>query len=153
DADAVADWEGEMRTLFEWVEMAGLGAQRLQAHDRADAYVAVYDAPAPATMAPVAHLRWRGLLSPAFVQSVVDAVLVHICEDAADAPQFVALTAHALPAAPVSYVPPGKSKSPARVPRADGEDAWCVVIAREPAGGEARWCVTESIGPLDARWG
>ncbi|KAJ7429701.1 hypothetical protein FB451DRAFT_1069856, partial [Mycena latifolia] len=160
--DAVADWEGEMRTLFEWVGMAGLGAQRLQAHDRADAYVAVYDAPAPATMAPVAHLRWRGLLSPAFVQSVVDAVLVHIwCASppppsplhAADAPQFVALTAHALPAAPVSYVPPGKSKSPARVPRADGEDAWCVVIAREPAGGEARWCVTESIGPLDARWG
>ncbi|KAJ7446798.1 ribonuclease P 40kDa subunit-domain-containing protein [Mycena latifolia] len=161
DADAVADWEGEMRVLFEWVGMAGLGAQRLQAHDRADAYVAVYDAPAPATIAPVAHLRWRGFLSPAFVQSVVDAVFLHIrygyhaSDDAADVPQFVALTAHAFPAAPVSYVPPGKSslKSPARVPRADGEDAWCVIVARGGGDSEARWCVAESIGPLDARWG
>lgn len=153
DTHAVADWEAEMRALFEWVGMAGLGAQRLRANDRADAYVAVYDAPAGAGAGAVAHVRWRGFLGPAFVQRVLDTV-VRACAGA-DAPAFVALTAHACGAAPVGYVPPGNGKdgkAPARVPRAEGEDAWCVVVTGAGAG-TTRWCVAESIGPLDARWG
>ncbi|KAJ6498339.1 hypothetical protein DFH09DRAFT_1376151 [Mycena vulgaris] len=144
DPAAVEDWEADMRALFEWVGMAGLGAQRLQANDRADAYVAVYAAP-PGGVGDVAHLRWRGFLGPAFVQSVIDAVL------STGSPHFAAITAHALPAAPVGYLPPGNGngKGPARVPRADGEDAWCVLVD----GARARWCLTESIGGLDARWG
>ncbi|KAJ7696535.1 ribonuclease P 40kDa subunit-domain-containing protein [Mycena rosella] len=150
EADAVADWEADIRALFEWVGLAGLGAQRLQANDRVDAYVAVYDAPEPSVVGDITHLRWRGFLGPAFVQSVIDAVV------SAGAPQFVSITAHAFPESPVSYIPQGKDgaaslKSPARVPRADGEDVWCMVVSRD--GDTARWCMAESIGPLDARWG
>ncbi|KAJ7255472.1 hypothetical protein B0H12DRAFT_1233083 [Mycena haematopus] len=49
---------------------------RLQANDRADAYVAVYEPPQPstATVGDIIHLRWRGFLGPDFVQSVADAV-------------------------------------------------------------------------------
>ncbi|KAJ7117832.1 ribonuclease P 40kDa subunit-domain-containing protein [Mycena epipterygia] len=150
-ADDVEDWEHEMRGLFEWVGMAGLGAQRLHANDRVDPYVAVYDPPAPAEVGDVAHLRWRGFLGPAFVQSVVDAVL------SAGGPQFVSITSHGFPTAPVGYIPLGKDgkpaglKSPARAPREDAEDVWCVIVARE--GDATRWCLAESIGSLDARWG
>jgi ribonuclease P/MRP protein subunit RPP40 len=98
----VEDWEDEMCALFEWVGMAGLGSQRyvshgfqlyltntpshfdpdgrLQANDRADAYVAVYEPPQSwmATVADVTRLRWRGFLGPDFVQSVIDAVLRYV---------------------------------------------------------------------------
>ncbi|KAF8216651.1 ribonuclease P 40kDa subunit-domain-containing protein [Mycena galopus ATCC 62051] len=149
DPDAVEDWEEDMHELFEWVGMAGLGAQRLQANDRVDAYVAVYEPPQPSTttVADVTRLRWRGFLGPDFVQSVVDTVL------SARSPQFVSITSHAFPTAPVSYIPQGKDglKTPARVPSADGEDTWSLLIARE--GDAKRWCLAESIGPLDKRWG
>ncbi|KAJ6581647.1 ribonuclease P 40kDa subunit-domain-containing protein [Mycena capillaripes] len=149
NADAVEDWDADMHALFEWVGMAGLGAQRLHANDRADAYVAVYEPPAPSTVGNVVCLRWRGFLGPDFVQGVIDAVL------SANSPQFVAITSHAFPTAPVSYIPQGKApnlKSPARVPRVDGEVTWSLLVAREE-GTTARWCLTESIGPLDTRWG
>ncbi|KAJ7879968.1 ribonuclease P 40kDa subunit-domain-containing protein [Mycena olivaceomarginata] len=147
DPDAVEDWEDEMCALFEWVGMAGLGSQRLQANDRADAYVAVYEPPQSwmATVADVTRLRWRGFLGPDFVQSVIDAVL------SVPSAQFVAITSHAIPTAPVSYIPPGKDglKTPARVPSADGEDSWSLLVALQAK----RWCLAESIGPLDTRWG
>jgi len=152
DPDAVEDWEEEMRALFEWVGMAGLGSQRLQANDRADAYVAVYEPPRPstATVGDLTRLRWRGFLGPDFVRSVIDVVLsVDLTR-----PQFVSLTSHAFPSAPVSYIPPGKDanlKTPARVPSPDGEDTWSLVVAQE--GDAKRWCLAESIGPLDTRWG
>ncbi|KAF7370495.1 hypothetical protein MSAN_00681300 [Mycena sanguinolenta] len=147
DPDAVEDWQEDMHALFEWVGMAGLGAQRLQANDRADAYVAVYEPPQPSTVGDITCLRWRGFLSPDFVKSVVDAVL------SAASPQFVSVTSQAFPTAPVSYIPPGADglKTPARVPSADGEDTWSLLVAKE--GDTKRWCLAESIGPLDKRWG
>ncbi|KAJ7917533.1 hypothetical protein B0H13DRAFT_1994847 [Mycena leptocephala] len=72
DADAVEDWEADMGALFEWVGMAC--SCRLQANDRADAYVAVYQPPQPSTVGDITRLRWRGFLGPDFVQSVIDAV-------------------------------------------------------------------------------
>ncbi|KAJ6619896.1 hypothetical protein B0H10DRAFT_1128238 [Mycena sp. CBHHK59/15] len=151
DPDAVEDWEAEMRALFEWVGMAGFGAQRLQANDRADAFVAVYEPPAPSVVGDVTHLRWRGFLGPVFVQSVVDVVL------SAVSTQFVSITSHAFPTSPVSYIPPVKAgkhqslKRPARVPRSDGEDTWCVIVASD--GRKTRWCMAESISSWDTRWG
>ncbi|KAJ7781979.1 ribonuclease P 40kDa subunit-domain-containing protein [Mycena maculata] len=148
---AVEDWEADMGSLFEWMGLAGLGAQRLHANDRVDPYVAVYDSPAPSVVGDVTHLRWRGFLSPVFVQSVIDAVV-----SSTSSPQFVSITSHAFPAAPVSYIPQTKdgkpaAKSPPRVPNPDGEDAWCMIVARQVDS--TRWCFAESIGPLDTRWG
>ncbi|KAJ7105471.1 ribonuclease P 40kDa subunit-domain-containing protein [Mycena crocata] len=171
DGEAMEDWEADLSALIEWVGMAGLGAQRLAANDRADAYVAVYAPPAPTVIGDVNRLRWRGFLHPEFVQRVLDAVvgLLNVTSnERAATPQFVGITAHGFPHAPVGYiplgkdgvyVPPGKNgvlQSPARVPRTEGEDAWSVIVARERegAGSETtRWCLAESIGTLDARWG
>ncbi|KAJ6515011.1 ribonuclease P 40kDa subunit-domain-containing protein [Mycena vitilis] len=162
DADAADDWDDDMRALFEWVGMVGFGAQRLQANDRADAYVGVYTPPDGSTVGDVTCLRWRGFLGPDFVQRVIDAVVDSI--SSAASPPFVAITSHAFPQAPVSYLPPANAKdgkplakTPARVPSADGEDTWSLVVARGGDAGEngdaARWCLAESIGALDTRWG
>ena len=45
---------------------------RLQANDRVDPYVAVYEAPSPASIADVTHIRWKGLMDNSFVRSVID---------------------------------------------------------------------------------
>ncbi|KAJ7043733.1 ribonuclease P 40kDa subunit-domain-containing protein [Mycena alexandri] len=150
DIEAEAeDWDADMHALFEWVGMAGLGAQRLQAHDRPNPHVALYTPPSPSTavVGDVVHLRWRGFLGPVFVQSVVDTVL-----SATNNPPFIALTAHALPVSSVSYIPDANNlKTPARMPRADGDDTWCLIVAGE--SNSKRWCLAESVGGLDARWG
>ncbi|KAI0688071.1 hypothetical protein BC835DRAFT_1308940 [Cytidiella melzeri] len=39
------DWEEEVSALFEWVGMACLGSERLQANDHPDPYIAVYEPP------------------------------------------------------------------------------------------------------------
>ncbi|KAJ7187913.1 ribonuclease P 40kDa subunit-domain-containing protein [Mycena filopes] len=150
EEDALAegeDWDADMHALFEWVGMAGLGAQRLNAADRPDAYVAVYTPPSPAVVGDVVRLRWRGFLGPEFVQSVIDTII----STQTSRPPFVALTAHAFSASPVSFIPQDKNnaslKTPARVPRADGDDTWSLIVAGE------RWCLAESVGGLDARWG
>ncbi|KAJ7281382.1 ribonuclease P 40kDa subunit-domain-containing protein [Mycena rebaudengoi] len=143
DADAAEDWEVDMEGLFEWVGMACLGAQRLQANDRVDAYVAVYEPPEPSMVGEITHLRWRGFLGPDFVQSVIDVACTTPSE-------FVSITSHAFPTSPVSYIPirdPPSLSSPARASRIDGEDTWSLLVASK------RWCLAESIGPLDTRWG
>jgi ribonuclease P/MRP protein subunit RPP40 len=66
------DWDEDTMNLFEWVGMVSLGAQRLQAHDQVNPFVAVYEPPAPSRIGDVTHLSWRGLLLPEFVQSIVD---------------------------------------------------------------------------------
>ena len=89
DEDAAAH-QARLEALFEWVGMACLGAQRyvcpsmppghlrmtprcrLRANDRVDPYVAVYEAPAPASVDDVVHLRWKGSMDSAFVQSVIN---------------------------------------------------------------------------------
>ncbi|KAJ7654503.1 ribonuclease P 40kDa subunit-domain-containing protein [Mycena polygramma] len=156
DADAADDWDDDVRALFEWIGMAGFGAQRLQANDRADAYVGVYTPPDGSTVGDITCLRWRGFLGPDFVQRVIDAVVNS--NSSAASPPFVAITSHAFPQAPMSYIPPAKdgkplAKSPARVPSADGEDTWSLVVTRGGGENAARWCLTESIGALDTRWG
>jgi len=151
DADAAEDWDNEMSDLFEWTGMACFGAQRLQANDRVDSFVAVYRPPEPSTVADLAHLRWRGFLSPDFVQTVIDAACV-----STDTVQFVSISAHAFPTAPVPYIPVAKDGKPTdlnplRQPRADGEDTWSIVITSD--ANKVRWCIAESIGTLDNRWG
>ncbi|KAK7025188.1 ribonuclease P protein subunit p40 [Favolaschia claudopus] len=148
DLEATEDWEEDVQRAFEWVGMAGFGSQRLEANDRVDAYIAVYDPPsADVTVGDLTRLRWRGFLSPLLVQSVIDVLLRFDLPDS----HFVSVTSHAFTAAPVSYIPPGKNKdgmkTPARVPSVDGEDTWSLLLSRE------RWGLAESIGSLDARWG
>lgn len=89
--DAMQDWNETANSLFEWIGMVNIGAQRhvlfcvlrgsdrlnhmwprLQANDRVDPYVAVYSAPAPCTVGEMAHIRWHGFLTPRFVQRVID---------------------------------------------------------------------------------
>ena len=48
---------------------------RLSANDRVDPFVALYDPPSPSWIGNVTHLCWRGLLSPSFVQRVLEAAL------------------------------------------------------------------------------
>lgn len=126
-------------------------------------------------------MQWSGLLSPGFVQSVIDTVLcvssfravllrirlinVHRLslkemKDDASSGSFVSVTSHALSESPLSYISPtvlvaGAKASldslPVRVPRSDGEDTWCALLA--PANGGISWAMVESLGQWDTRWG
>ncbi|KAF4592903.1 hypothetical protein EYR38_008609 [Pleurotus pulmonarius] len=174
------DWNAETSELFEWVGLACLGSQRLQANDRVDPYIAVYEPPSPSHTGSVTHLRWRGLFPPQFVQRIID-VILNWSNSASSAapPSFVSITAHSFPTSPVTYVPPTSSSNenkqlPFRLPRADGEDTYCVIVKRMGEGqsdGKAgeetgvvdgptaqdqslcSWTMVESIGRWDARWG
>jgi len=70
DDDALQDWNERASSLFEWIGMVNIGAQRLQANDRVDPYVAVYSAPAPSTIGDVVHVQWQGFLTPQFIQRI-----------------------------------------------------------------------------------
>lgn len=48
---------------------------RLRANDRVDPYVAVYEAPLPASVDDVTHVCWKGLMDSAFVRSVIDTAM------------------------------------------------------------------------------
>jgi ribonuclease P/MRP protein subunit RPP40 len=92
DNDALEDWNERASSLFEWIGMVNIGAQRyvsqycgplgddylkpcgirLHANDRVDPYVAVYSPPAPFTVGDMVHMRWHGFLTPQFVQRIVD---------------------------------------------------------------------------------
>ncbi|KAI0318569.1 ribonuclease P 40kDa subunit-domain-containing protein [Amylostereum chailletii] len=177
EGEAVEDWNAEMSELFEWVGMAILGAQRLQANDRVDPYVAVYSPPQPSRTGDLTHISWRGFLPPAFVQRIVDTVISHLPQS--DAPHaFAALTLHEFPSAPLPR--------PVRVPDIHGEDTLSVLLVPEAGLGEAtvkaldfdnmcphqggewssakhekeekvqligRWAMVESVGKRDARFG
>lgn len=45
---------------------------RLELNDSVDPFVAVYSLPGPSRVGTITHLRWRGFLCPAFVQSIID---------------------------------------------------------------------------------
>ncbi|KAF8967763.1 ribonuclease P 40kDa subunit-domain-containing protein [Flammula alnicola] len=165
DEEILDDWNRRVESLFEWIGMAGLGAQRLSANDRVDPYVALYEHPTPSHVQNVTHLQWRGLLSPSFVKDVMETVITTL-QSPASAPSFVGITCHALTTAPVSYIPytateTGALQSPGTVPlklpRADGEDTWSLILERpSPANGvvgPVRWCLAESLGQWDSRWG
>ncbi|KAG6899166.1 hypothetical protein C0993_012726 [Termitomyces sp. T159_Od127] len=148
--DDVEDWNAEAGALFEWVGMASLGSQRLHANDRVDPYVALYAPPGGSRVGSVTRLRWTGLISGAFLQSVIDTAIAALktLSLPAGASPFVAITAHACAASPVSYVPPAPAAgAPTRPARADGEDTWCLLAT--PRAGEPQsvdCALVESLG-------
>ncbi|KAJ3495714.1 hypothetical protein NLJ89_g10584 [Agrocybe chaxingu] len=163
-AEALEDWSRRVQNLFEWVGMAALGAQRLDANDRVDPYVALYEPPISSRVGNVTYLQWRGLLSPHFVQQILNAVISTLQTTSSPCPNFASITCHALTSSPVSYIPyttaeTGALKAPthvpAKLPRAEGEDTWSLLFERPTDGSEnvVRWCLAESLGQWDARWG
>lgn len=107
-----------------------------------DPYVAVYSPPSPSRTGTITHLRWRGLLSPAFVQLIVDSAMYVLSSSScshpffqwyesnnalsihsfrsslsqtADPPSsFISITAHAFSTSPVTYIPPGADSGTGR---------------------------------------
>lgn len=149
----IEDWEEEVSGLFEWVGMACLGAQRLQASDRPDPYVAVYTAPAPSRMADITHVKWTGLLHPTFVQQLIESTIS--LSDVQSS--LTSLTLHGVPNAPVAYL--SSSRSSMRAPRPDAQDTRAILLHKKsimPSPSEEAecvWILAESIGQWDARWG
>ncbi|KAI6113002.1 ribonuclease P 40kDa subunit-domain-containing protein [Pisolithus sp. B1] len=145
------DWRERASEVFEWAGMACLGAQRLKANDRVDPYVAVYEVPAPSRVGNLTHVRWRGTMDSAFVQSVLTTVvsLVTACPSGDDS--LISLTVHSNPTASVSYITSTglaeMKDPPSRVPRSDGEDTLCLILTNDT------WISGQSIGKWDARWG
>jgi len=87
-------------------------------------------------------------------------------------PPFVAVIGHAITSAPISYIPHTKAeqtlteRAPFKLPRSDGEDTWCILLEHSksvgndstghpPIGADGRinWCLIESLGRWDNRWG
>jgi hypothetical protein len=99
--------------------------------------------------------------------------------DADPPPSFISITAHAFPASPVTFIPPGAEaggtgkEAPLRVPRSDAEHCWSLILVpgssigrhagevqmQEDGGektegeGEGGWVMAESIRKWDMRWG
>ncbi|KAG7093725.1 hypothetical protein E1B28_007377 [Marasmius oreades] len=162
--DQMEDHEESIEQLLEWIGMAGLNSQRLQANDRVDPFVAVYEAPSPNTIGALTHFKWTGLLSPAFVQSVIDCVMKQLHSQASGSrdPQFVSIVGHACTWSPVCYIPPSLLDSPEctpiRDPSKDEEDTWCLVVTSGSSARQRReepgcWLLAESAGKHDKRWG
>ncbi|KAJ8095342.1 hypothetical protein PM082_010565 [Marasmius tenuissimus] len=153
---ASEEYHESVEELLEWIGMAGLHAQRLQANDRVDPFIAVYETPSPNQVGTLTHLKWTGLLSPWFVQSVIDCVTA-TAQSPSKAPQFVSVLGHACTWSPVCYIPPAIVESlkptPVRDPTMDDEDSWCLVVTAGDATTALRWMLAESVGKHDARWG
>ncbi|KAH9995433.1 ribonuclease P 40kDa subunit-domain-containing protein, partial [Russula compacta] len=149
--DVLQDWNERASSLFEWVGMVNVGAQRLQANDRVDPYVAVYSAPAPFIVGDMLHIRWQGFLTPQFIQGVVGtATRMATSQSVA----LIGLTIHGSTEVPVL--------TPHRVPRLEGEDTASVILAPEGASDAmtntsgsvtGSWVMVESIGKWDSRFG
>ncbi|KAF8269771.1 ribonuclease P 40kDa subunit-domain-containing protein [Lactarius quietus] len=151
--DALQDWNERACTYFEWVGMVNLGAQRLQANDRVDPYVAVYSTPAPFTVGDVTHMKWFGFLTPQFVQKIVDTA-VHVA--ASSGVPLIGLTIHGSTEVPVL--------TPSRMPRSEGEDTVSVLLfpgdvdegttnKTDNRKSSGSWAMVESIGKWDTRFG
>ena len=114
---------------------------RLQANDRVDPYVAVYSPPAPFTVGDMVHMRWHGFLTPQFVQGIVDTAtyvgslssmieaqpshrtLLPRGRAARPSVPLIGLTIHGSTGVPILTLP--------RVPRLEGEDTACIILAHE----------------------
>jgi len=162
EQDSADYWDEDMSSLFEWIGMAGLGAQRLQANDRPDSYLSVYVPPAPSHVGSITHIRWTGLLPPAFVQSVIDAAITGDPGGGAHASfavPFLSFVGHGVPGSPVGYIPPGDSRNaPLRAPRPESEDTWSLILSNNSdtsttTSPAPQWALAESIGQWDTRWG
>ncbi|KAI5995563.1 ribonuclease P 40kDa subunit-domain-containing protein [Pisolithus albus] len=145
------EYEARASEIFEWAGMACLGAQRLKANDRVDPYVAVYEVPTPSRVGNLTHVRWKGTMDSAFVQSVLTTAvsLVTACPPGDDS--LISLAVHSNPTASVSYITSSglaeMKDTPLRVPRSDGEDTLCLILTNNT------WISGQSIGKWDARWG
>ncbi|TBU56596.1 hypothetical protein BD310DRAFT_950031 [Dichomitus squalens] len=126
--DSPEDWEELVSAMFEWVEMAALGSQRLSAGDHCNPCILVYVPPDPSQV---------GNLTQIFVSVTVHAVptspVTHILDD-------LRVKGHPSLCAP----------------RVDAEDTIPLVYMRgEDVAGQAvcSWLLAESIGRWDKRWG
>ncbi|KIM90388.1 hypothetical protein PILCRDRAFT_60188 [Piloderma croceum F 1598] len=162
NSDNASEWNESMNALFEWVGMACLGAQRLEVNDRVDPYVGVYSPPNPSRTGTITHLRWRGLLSPAFVQLIVNSAISPLSKTADPSSSFVSITAHAFSTSPVTYIPPGAEpggtgrEAPLRVPRNAAEHCWSLILVmmgQDNETGQRSWVMAETVGKWDMRWG
>jgi len=143
----VEEWEEEASALFEWIGLACLGSQRLQANDSVDPYLAVYDPPLRFRTGDLTCLRWTGLLTPSAVQAIIN-------HASSAASEFVAITAQSATNSPATYISPPQSS--VRSPRKDGEDTWCLVLAASEenvSNASRNWTMVENLGPYDTRWG
>ncbi|KAJ4469178.1 hypothetical protein C8R41DRAFT_925210 [Lentinula lateritia] len=162
------DWCETMEGLFEWVGMAGLGATRLNANDRVDPFVAVYQPPSPTRVGTVTHLQWSGFIAPLFVQSLVEFMSHHLVQSLqTDRPDFLSIFSHACTWAPVSYISlkaqTGRTdvRPPLRDPTRDVEDSWCLIATAPQHGAsldvhnakKCAWVIAESVGKHDSRLG
>jgi len=148
------DYQERLDALFEWVGMACLGAQRLHANDRVEPYVAVYEAPSPASIDDVTHICWKGLMDSTFIRSVIDTAIsiVSTSQSIGDNNPFISITLHSNLTTPVSYVPESPDKeAPPRVPGPEAEDTVCLVLSE--GSGKSTWAIAQSIDKWDARWG
>ncbi|KAI5895513.1 uncharacterized protein SCHCODRAFT_02619660 [Schizophyllum commune H4-8] len=158
DEDEREDWHLRMNSLFGWVGLAALNSQRLSHNDRPDPYIAIYEPPEASSVGNATHLRWRGLLSPAFLKSILDVVLrTWLISD--DTANFIAITVQPCLQAPIGRLakqPYSMPSNALRVPRSDGEDTWSLILSK--AGEtikehECEWVLVECLGQGDARWG
>ncbi|KAF9266987.1 hypothetical protein L218DRAFT_921838 [Marasmius fiardii PR-910] len=161
--DSTEDYEESIGQLLEWIGMAGLNSQRLQANDRVDPFIAVYEPPSRSRIGSLTHVKWTGLLSPSFVQSVIDFVMTHIHSPSTSSPDphWLSVVGHACTWSPICYIPPSLLDSPGGAPIRDPsrgeEDTWCLVVTLDPTStseeGKERWLLAESVGKHDQRWG
>ncbi|KAI5831596.1 hypothetical protein K523DRAFT_300063 [Schizophyllum commune Tattone D] len=158
DDDEEEDWHHRMNNLFEWVGLAALSSPRLSIHDRSDPYIAIYEPPEASLVGNATHLRWRGLLSPAFLKSILDVVLgTWLVSD--DPANFMAITVQPSLQAPIGRLAKQPNSMPSnalRVPRSDGEDTWSLILSRSGEAikeHECEWVLVECLGQGDARWG
>ncbi|KAF8350668.1 ribonuclease P 40kDa subunit-domain-containing protein [Amanita rubescens] len=160
--DDIEDWNEEIHSLFEWVGMACLGAQRLKINDRVDPYVALYKPP-PSTPGCLTHIRWQGLICPAFVQLVINTTISCLnTNEAEHAPPFVAVVSHSVTNTPLSYISPKNTSlvpsrsETLRIPTEEGEDSWSLYMRAKSGLREGQgvdWVLAESVDKLDTRWG
>ncbi|KAK0501522.1 ribonuclease P 40kDa subunit-domain-containing protein [Armillaria luteobubalina] len=161
--DDIDDWNETLHGLFEWVGMAGLGAQRLHVNDRVDPHVSLYESPSPSNIGNITHLRWRGLLGPDFVQSIID-IITFVRSQLMDnkltppgrkisSPQFISLTSHNFPYTPVPYLPrsaftPSDSETgfitPVVDPTKRSGDTWSMIFVPGGKAESLTWVIAET---------
>ncbi|KAG8221041.1 Pantoate-beta-alanine ligase-domain-containing protein [Butyriboletus roseoflavus] len=138
--------------LWKFIDIFGRRRNRLHANDRVDPYVAVYDAPSPASIDDVTHLRWKGLMDSTFVQSMIYRSVLSTSTSSGDEHPFVSVTLHSNLTTPVSYISESPTKeAPLRVPGPEAEDTICLILSKTPS--KSTWAIGQSIGKWDARWG
>lgn len=96
---------------------------------------------------PVQLLTKFGRVRPHIYPIFRENILIQRCSSS-----FACITGQSVLASPITYVSDSIQK---RVPRADSEDTWSVVVAQteENNGRQLRWVLGESVGKWDSRFG